>query len=265
MPMVPRPWSRCLACARIGAVHSWCSAALPRKARHPHHDAQPKLILSASCGIEPGRIVQYSRCLDEAIRLAGTKPRPASCCNVRSSSATPHPRPDYDWAACAGKALNDGKSAVRARRRHRSALHPLHSGTTAFQGRGCATMAAISRCEMVHVQPLWRQAGRGLVVRLRHRWVVGHSYIVYGPLLHGATSIMYEGSRSARPMPAAFWRVISEHKLSPSHRADRVPRAIRKDDPEGKFIRRYDLSTFRTRSSPASAPIRRRWNGRSSS
>ncbi|MEY9476278.1 hypothetical protein ABH981_000491 [Bradyrhizobium ottawaense] len=172
MPMVPEAVVAMLACARIGAVHSVVFGGFAAKELATRiDDAQPKLILSASCGIEPGRIVQYKPLLDEAIRLAGSKPKACIVLQRPQLTCDLAPGRDYDWASLRRKAMNDGKKAPCARCcRDRSALHPLHLGHHGYpEGRRARQWRPSRRGEMVDVQPLWRQAGRGVVVRLRHR------------------------------------------------------------------------------------------------
>ncbi|MDH2352812.1 propionyl-CoA synthetase [Bradyrhizobium sp. SSUT112] len=249
MPMVPEAVVAMLACARIGAVHSVVFGGFAAKELATRiDDAQPKLILSASCGIEPGRIVQYKPLLDEAIRLAGSKPkacivlqRPPLVCDLT-------PGRDYDWAGLRRKAMNDGKKAPCVPVAATDPLYILYtSGTTGIpkgvvrDNGGHLVAVKWSMFNLYGVKPgevWWCGSDIG--------WVVGHSYIVYGPLLHGATSIMYEGKPVGTPDAGAFWRVISEHKAVAFFTAPTAFRAIRKEDPEGKFIRQYDLSKFRT-------------------
>ncbi|WP_314953052.1 propionyl-CoA synthetase [Bradyrhizobium cosmicum] len=249
MPMVPEAVVAMLACARIGAVHSVVFGGFAAKELATRiDDAQPKLILSASCGIELGRLVQYKPLLDEAIKLASVKPkacivlqRPQLICDLT-------PGRDYDWLSLRRKAMNDGKKAPCV---PVAAIDPLYilytSGTTGIpkgvvrDNGGHLVALKWSMFNLYGVKPgevWWCGSDIG--------WVVGHSYIIYGPLLHGATSIMYEGKPIGTPDAGAFWRVISEHKAVAFFTAPTAFRAIRKEDPEGKFIRQYDLSQFRT-------------------
>ncbi|QQO35141.1 propionyl-CoA synthetase [Bradyrhizobium diazoefficiens] len=249
MPMVPEAVVAMLACARIGAVHSVVFGGFAAKELATRiDDAQPKLILSASCGIEPGRIVQYKPLLDEAIKLASAKPkacivlqRPQLICDLT-------PKRDYDWTSLRRKAMNDGKKAPCVPVAATDPLYILYtSGTTGIpkgvvrDNGGHLVAVKWSMFNLYGVKPgevWWCGSDIG--------WVVGHSYIIYGPLLHGATSIMYEGKPIGTPDAGAFWRVISQHKAVAFFTAPTAFRAIRKEDPEGKFIRQYDLSKFRT-------------------
>ena len=249
MPMVPEAVVAMLACARLGAVHSVVFGGFAAKELATRiDDAQPKLILSASCGIEPGRIVHYKPLLDEAIRLAGSKPKACIVLQRPQLTCEMTPSRDYDWASLRRKALNDGKSAPCVPVAATDPLYILYtSGTTGIpkgvvrDNGGHLVAVKWSMFNLYGVKPgevWWCGSDIG--------WVVGHSYIVYGPLLHGATTIMYEGKPVGTPDAGAFWRVISEHKAVAFFTAPTAFRAIRKDDPEGKFIRQYDLSKFGT-------------------
>ncbi|MBR0840547.1 propionyl-CoA synthetase [Bradyrhizobium liaoningense] len=249
MPMVPEAVVAMLACARIGAVHSVVFGGFAAKELATRiDDAQPKLILSASCGIEPGRIVHYKPLLDEAIKLASTKPKACIVLQRPQHTCDLSPGRDYDWASLRRKALNDGKKAACVPVAATDPLYILYtSGTTGIpkgvvrDNGGHLVAVKWSMFNLYGVKPgevWWCGSDIG--------WVVGHSYIVYGPLLHGATSIMYEGKPVGTPDAGAFWRVISEHKAVALFTAPTAFRAIRKEDPDGKFIRQYDLSKFRT-------------------
>jgi len=249
MPLVPEAMIAMLACARIGAVHSVVFGGFAAKELATRiDDAHPKLVLSASCGIEPGRIVQYKPLLDEAIRLASFKPpacivvqRPQQICDLVTGR-------DHDWNDLRAKAIAAKKTADCVPVLATDPLYILYTSGTTGVPKGVVRdngghLVAIkwSMFNLYGVKPgevWWCGSDIG--------WVVGHSYIIYGPLFHGATSIMYEGKPIGTPDAGAFWRVISEHKVAAFFTAPTAFRAIKKEDPEGAFIRKYDLSHFRT-------------------
>jgi propionyl-CoA synthetase len=238
-----------LACARIGAVHSVVFGGFAAKELATRiEDAKPKLIFSASCGLEPGRIVQYKPLLDDAIKLSSVKPdaciilqRPQQGCDLVKGR-------DHDWAELRSKAIAAKKAAACVPVLATDPLYILYTSGTTGKPKGVvrdngghAVALKWSMYNLYGITPgevFWCGSDIG--------WVVGHSYIIYAPLFHGATSIMYEGKPIGTPDAGAFWRVIAEHKAVALFTAPTAFRAIRKEDPEGKFIRQYDLSKFRT-------------------
>ncbi len=249
MPMVPQAMIAMLACARIGAVHSVVFGGFASKELATRiEDAQPKLILSASCGIEPGRIVKYKPLLDEAIRLSSVKPQACMILQRAQESCDLVKGRDHDWNELRDAAIKAKKSADCVPVLATDPLYILYtSGTTGIpkgvvrDNGGHLVALKWSMFNLYGVKPgevWWCGSDIG--------WVVGHSYIIYAPLFHGATSIMYEGKPVGTPDAGAFWRVISEHQAVAFFTAPTAFRAIKKEDPNGTFIRKYDLAKFRT-------------------
>jgi propionyl-CoA synthetase len=249
MPMVPEAIVAMLACARIGAVHSVVFGGFAAKELATRiDDAKPNVILTASCGLEPNRVVQYKPLLDEAIRLASFKPETVILLQRPQAEAAMIAGRDHDWAKLRAGAIRDKKSAGCVPMLATDPLYILYtSGTTGIpkgvvrDNGGHMVALKWSMKGLYGVDPgevWWTASDIG--------WVVGHSYIVYAPLLHGATSILYEGKPVGTPDAGAFWRVISEHGAVALFTAPTAFRAIKKEDPDGKFIAKTDLSKFRT-------------------
>src|SRR5499427_1437082 len=245
MPMVPEAAIAMLACARIGVIHSvvFGGFAAPELASRIN-DAQPKLIISASCGIEVDRVVPYKPLLDKAIEIAAVKPERCIILQRPQEKASMVVGRDLDWA----ELMEDAKSVDCVPVAATDPLYILYtSGTTGMpkgivrDNGGHLVALKWSMKNIYGVEPgevFWTASDVG--------WVVGHSYIVYAPLFNGNTTILYEGKPVGTPDPGAFWRLISQHGVRVLFTAPTAFRAIKREDPNGDYMHKYDLSCFRT-------------------
>jgi propionyl-CoA synthetase len=244
MPMVPEAAIAMLACARLGAVHSVVFGGFaPTELATRIDDAKPKVIVSASCGIEVARVIPYKPLLDKAIEISSHKPAHTVILQRPMADAGMIAGRDVDWQeAMEGAQAHDCVPVAAT-----DPLYILYTSGTTGQPKGIvrdngghAVALKWTMKNIYNVDPgevYWAASDVG--------WVVGHSYIVYAPLLHGCTTVVYEGKPVGTPDPGAFWRVISEHKISVMFTAPTAFRAIRQQDPEGEHIGKYDLSHFR--------------------
>jgi len=244
MPMIPEAVIAMLACARIGAIHSVVFGGFAAKELAIRIDATtPKLIVSASCGIETSKIIYYKPLLDKALELASHHPEKCIIYQREQVRADMIEGRDFDWVELMKTANPADCVPIKAT----DTLYILHtSGTTGMpkgivrDNGGHAVALKWSMKYIYGVEPgdvWWAASDIG--------WVVGHSYIVYAPLIHGCTSVLYEGKPVGTPDPGAFWRVISQHKVKALFSAPTAFRAIKREDSNGDYLKKYDLSHFK--------------------
>ncbi|MCV7368414.1 propionyl-CoA synthetase [Mycolicibacterium duvalii] len=244
MPMIPEAVIAMLACARLGAVHSVVFGGFaPHELAVRIDDVRPTVVVSASCGIEPGRVLEYKPMLDAAIGMVDHPPRHCVVVQRDRQRCELIEGRDWDWADVMAAATPADPVPVAAT----DPLYVLYTSGTTGKPKGIvrdngghAVALLWSMRHIYDVAPgevFWAASDVG--------WVVGHSYIVYAPLLLGATTVLYEGKPVGTPDPGAFWRVVAEHGVKVLFTAPTAIRAIRKEDHEAEHVGRYDLSCLK--------------------
>ncbi len=244
MPMIPQAIIAMLACARLGAIHSVVFGGFaPNELAVRIDDARPKLLVTASCGIEVQKVIPYKPLVDEAIQKSKFPPEKVLVLQRPQVTADMKDGRDLDWETELSSANPTEPVPV-------DSLDPLYilytSGTTGLpkgvvrDNGGHAVAMRYSMKTIYNAKPgdvYWAASDVG--------WVVGHSYIVYAPLLHGCTTLVYEGKPVKTPDPGAFWRMIEEHKINHFFTAPTAFRAVRKEDPDAEFLKKYDISSLK--------------------
>ena len=245
MPMVPEAAIAMLACARLGAIHSVVFGGFaPNELAVRIDDAKPKVLVTASCGIEFTRVIEYKPLVDQALKIAEFPPENTVVLQRPQAQAKMQSGQDHDW----NELLNNAEPAEPVALDATDPLYILYtSGTTGLpkgvvrDNGGHAVALKYSMKAVYNTDPgdvFWAGSDVG--------WVVGHSYIVYAPLIHGCTTILYEGKPVRTPDAGAFWRLIEEHKVNTFFTAPTAFRAVKKEDPQAKLKKQYDISSLRT-------------------
>ena len=245
MPMIPEAVFAMLACGRIGAIHSVVFGGFAANELASRiDDSKAKIIVSASCGYEPGRVVEYKPLLNKALELAKHKPSRCIIFQREKNKTNLNPEIDISW----DDAHKNAKPQDCVQMNANDYAYILYtSGTTGLPkgivrdigGHIVALKWTMKNIYNINQDDVWWSASD-------IGWIVGHSYIVYGPLFYGCTTILFEGKPVGTPDAGAFWKIISDYQVKSLFTAPTAIRAIKKEDPEGKFFKKYDLSKFDT-------------------